>query len=496
MPNFLTQKSRGAAGNQQVWISANATHVAYGDDLGVAVESYSVGDAPRNRVMQVAGTVYSIGIDGVYTKDTPGLLTGPSTRVHQFGSGAGATPDSVETNRKTGMHVISILNVPHLCMVYGTDTGNENWNGAILNLITDVWTETTEVALAAAGTDVISEIVYRSKIYWITGPAVSNGHRLNIYDPTTSTITQVDLNQGGTEGFQDGTGNFSLGILDDKLYIFGLDLFSGTEQWHVAELISTTLNRFATVQNIAAVGTAAADGKPGFFTDGTFLYCFTWDDNPTAGWNAYRVDNVGAVTQINTVLPIALRKGAGPPTPTQARWAVTYDPNETPGTLDIYLWYAADGTEGTAQTLYKWVDGTPGNETEMTLVDAGGDVGHAIPSTVTMTGGERIFVPGELDILITGRDPVLGGQRIRFKAYGDPGNADKNVEFFFDGASEPTVMLATLTGLAGGGTAVRVGNQIQGVDANGITEYSAIWDVAANGFSSGDRAQLSARISI
>jgi hypothetical protein len=498
MPNFLTQKSRGASGNQQVNISADASPTTFGDDLGVANEAYSVGDAPRNRVHQLGGEVYSVGLDGVYTKDDPAALTGPSTRVWQYGNGGGGAPDATNTNRKTGLHTITVLNVPHLVMAYGTNTGTSNWTGVKFNTDTTAWTEAPQdVALGASGTDVISEIVFDNKLYWITGPAVANGHRINVFDPVANTITQVNLNQGATTGFQDGTGNFSLGIMDGKLFVFGLDMNTGSERWHVAELVGSTLTRLVTVQAIAAVGAAAADGKPGFFTDNTYLYCFVWDDNPTAGWNAYRVTAGGAVTPINTVLPVALQKGSGPPTPTQARWAVTYDADSNPGTLDIYLWYAADGTEGTPQTLYKWVDGSPGSETEMTLVDAGGDVADAIPSTVTMTGGERIFTPGELDILITGRDPVLGGQKIRYKAWGEVGFANKNVEFRYNSQSEPTTALCTLTGVAVGGSSVRVGNQIQNVEADdGATEYEAIWDVTADGFVAGDKAQLTARISV
>jgi hypothetical protein len=447
-------------------------------------------------VQQLAGTIYSVGDDGIYTKDNPLVIAGPSTRQHQFGTLGGGVVDSVESNRKTGIHTLVVNNVPYLCMAYGTDTANENWSGVTFNTKTLAWNETSDIALAAAGTEVIAEITYRAKLYWITGPAVANGHRLNIFDPLASTITQIDLNQGGTTGFQDGTGNFSMSILNDKLYVFGLDMFSGNEEWHVAELDGSALTRLATVQSIAAVGAAATDGKPGFFTDKTYLYCFVWDDNPTAGWNAYRVTDAGAVTQINTVLPVALRKGAGPPTPTQARWAITYDPDSNPGTLDIYLWYAANGTEGTTWDLYQWVDGSPGSETEMTLVDSGGDVAHAIPSMVTMTGGERLFTVGEMDILITGRDPVLNGQKIRFKAWGDAGFANKTVEFRRSGESEPAGPLCTLKETAEGGTAIRVGNTVQQVDADGVTEYAVVWDVGADGFGSGARAQLTAYISV
>ena len=496
MPNFLIQKSRGAAGNQQVYVSTNATETLFGDDLGVAAEAYSVGDAPRNRVQQMLGTVYSIGSDGIYTKDNALVSAGPSTKQHTFGTLTGGPADTVATNRKTGLHAVTINNIPYLVMAYGTDTADTNWTGLRFNTSSLAWQETGDIALAAAGTEVIAEIVYRNKLYWITGPAVAQGHRLNIYDPKELTIEQVNLDDGGVEGFQDSAGNLSLSILNDKLYVFGLDMFSGSEEWHIAELSDTTLTRLTTVQSIAAVGAAATDGKPGFFTDKTYLYCFIWDDNATAGWNAYRVASSGTVTPVNTVLPIALRKGAGPPTPTQARWAATYDPGTTPGTLDIYFWYADDGSEGTPWSLYKWVDGSPGNETEMTFVDAGGDVAHSIPSMITMTGGERIFTPGEMGILITGRDPVLNGVKIRFKAFGDPGGgATKTVEFRYDIQSEPTLALCTLKNPVFGGSAILSGNTVANVTADNVTEYSVVWDVSADGISGG-QAQLTAYISI
>ncbi len=135
----------------------------------------------------------------------------------------------------------------------------------------------------------------------------------------------------------------------------------------------------------------------------------------------------------------------------------------------------------------------------MSLIDVGGDVHHSLSTTCSMSG-ERIFTAGELDIIITGKQPVIGGQKVLFRAYGDPGTADKTVKFFFDTEGEPALVQATLTGAAvvesgsPAGAPTRVGNEIQDIDADGTVEYSAVWDISADGVSTGDRVQLKPQV--
>jgi hypothetical protein len=167
------------------------------------------------------------------------------------------------------------------------------------------------------------------------------------------------------------------------------------------------------------------------------------------------------------------------------------DIDSTPGTLDFYILYAADGTAGTPWTIYEW----QGNAATMTTTGTVGDVAHAVASAKA-PGGERIFTPSELDILITAKAPVLGGERIFFQTSGSIGPSDKTVEFYYNRQGEPAVTLATLSGVAAGGVAVRVGNQVQNVQADGSTVYEITWNITADLISAGDRVQLVPRVSV
>jgi hypothetical protein len=64
--------------------------------------------------------------------------------------------------------------------------------------------------------------------------------------------------------------------------------------------------------------------------------------------------------------------------------------------------------------------------------------------------------------------------------------ADKTVKLLYASDGQIARTQATLVGTATGGSATRVGNEIQNVTADNSTDYTLVWDAAADGFSSGD----------
>jgi len=90
----------------------------------------------------------------------------------------------------------------------------------------------------------------------------------------------------------------------------------------------------------------------------------------------------------------------------------------------------------------------------------------------TRNGGAYFYTPTQDGVRIVSVTPVPGGESIAFIASGG-GTVD--VQFRRSVAQQGAVALATLTGTAtGGGT--RVGNQVQGVTADGTTVNTVTWD--------------------
>jgi len=213
-------------------------------------------------------------------------------------------------------------------------------------------------------------------------------------------------------------------------------------------------------------------------------------------WRCWQLDGSFTILDISiTVLPAELRSAAvGGGTfvgPANGRIIGAVDTDSIPGAVSIYFYYGVNPTPGNTWKVFKWVS----NAATWTTTGAlGGDVGHAMTS-IKAAGGERIFTPGELDILIVNSAPVIGGERIYFMAWGDAGPTNKTVEFYYNRQGEPVTALATLSGTATGGVATRVGNQVLNINADGATTYQITWNFTANSIASGDRVQLVPRIS-
>ena len=159
----------------------------------------------------------------------------------------------------------------------------------------------------------------------------------------------------------------------------------------------------------------------------------------------------------------------------------------------ILIYQMTDGLSGTSLDQYRWIN----DSTPILFEDVGGSASWVFPDW-TVGGGERIFSTGELDIVIVRHEADLAGEHVFFRAWGDPGFANKNVEFRRSAENEIPLAQATLIGAAGSGgpgpVPIRIGNILTSVDADGVTEYSTIWDITSDGVEMGDRAQLVPRI--
>jgi len=485
---LLTLQHRN--GSHQVYRLTGASSQAFGDPLPTgSIEDASgvTNNAVKsfNRVIQFQGGVYAAARNGVYIKTDPTLDTGAWTQNHVFTNPAPA-------NRSFHIHgpyQIVLGDVPSLFVIWSTSTSTTTWNAAILNGNTGVWSEIGEqTAVTASSTTAYGDqIVYRGVLY-----VMYEGGILT-FDPGASSFGVISLAAGLTTAVRAG-----FGIFNDRLLIIGTNTSASTfialfeiVGGAVAHLFDTTLSQ----RPVAETG-AKKTLVPS--PDGSVLYAFCATDSGGDGLALLKIiDSAGTLSEstdlTNPVIPVGLRPGSG--TATVRTWAF-YDQETVPGTARLLLYVAPDGVTSSLVTQYVFVN----ESTVMTQEDQGGNAAWSFASTMT-GGGERIFTPGELHIEIVNRLAVFGGEEVRFKVYGDSGPADKNVEFRFNTQNEVPLTVATLIGtpsvVSGGAVAPsRVGNELQGVEADGTSVYETVWDIGTDGVSAGQRAQLVPRVSI
>ncbi len=484
-PPLLFMRTRSGA-DQSVQRYSGATPASVGSGFST-IEDYLNDDCPRNRVVQFENDLYTVGRDGVYKKDDPTTLTGPWSADFTF-----ATPSGAGTsNRRSGLYVIYDGDQAKLTAIYGTaSAGSDDWRAVIYDANTATWSETAEFANVAAMLTMGTELVFNNVLH-IIGDSLAM-----TWDVAGSALTAR-------------SSPFQATRQDQDLCVFNGRLFcvykSNTDDISLAEYTSGawTIVPAATAFAPYSTATAFTAARMSLFTDGTFMYALVGSDDfvASSGWRCYQFDAALSPTDITAaVLPASLIStgdgGTFAGTITNERFFAYPDADTTPGSLTIWLYHAAAPTAGTSFSLYQWNGPATLIGSGGTPDDSGGDVAHA-PVAFSAIGGDRAWTAGELDIRVTQRVSVLGGQRIYFKAWGQAGFADKTVQFRFSTEGESALTVATLRAAsATGGTAAVSGNTIVNVDADdGVTEFSAIWDTPLDGLTSGQRAQLVPEIS-
>jgi len=484
-PSSLFVKNRATtAGVCTAYRYIGASPTQLGDTFGVRGSTASSNQtATRNGLIHFKGNIYARAADGVYVKDDPTTDAGTWTQAHAF-----TNPD-VTTTRMPGLHVIPVNDVPTLVTVFKDNSAANGYRWAKFDGTT--WTASVSATNAGGATDyftLIDEIVYRGVLHFIIGGASSTSIAIT-FDPGSDTFSAP------TEPFTNPV--TSMCVFNDRLLAVYLP---STEDATLAEYTGGSWVAVAG-SNVGwnSVNAVHLNAKFTLFTDGTYLYGMvpspTTDGCRCVQWDA----SLGTPVNItDPVLPLSLRSsvdgGSYGGARLNTRWATILDQNTDPALADKYLYQSP--TQSGPWTVYKW--NGPGSV--ITQIDSGGDVTASIPSSPNQAG-EYIFTPGEMDIWITGKTPVVGGQRVYFSCSGDPGNADKIVNFRFNDQGEPCLALATLIGMgvfsgSPAGAPTLGTNQVENVDADPSVVYYADWILTSDGFTSGDRAQLKPVISI
>jgi hypothetical protein len=497
-------RHRGAT--PQVFRYLNATPINLGNTFG----TNDAAGSPqywtrRNAVIHVASGVYAVQYDGVYrlqpdnvTWSNAGVDGGLTFTNPDLAAGYGVS--------RSGLHVFYIGASPFVCGWYKTTTGADNLRGFRLDVNAGTWAEQTDVATGTAlgsadGGSPHNEIPFKGLLYFGTGAAggVVAQRTLSPSSGSFSILTHPISNAAGLNYLYDYC------AFDDVLYmVTPIDVSAGANgRPRLYALGAGTWNTTPTVLDTVPANLGLTNGGVArwcLFTDSTNLYalCLVNTDGvgTNYGWRLYQIDSALVVTDITTtVLPTSLRSpddGGGAPLAQTGRFFKFIDVDTNPASPAIYLVYTPNNDPAQAITLFQWVS----NAAPLNLIETNGVASDAAPN-LAQTGGDRIFTVGEMNILITNRQPVIGGEQIFFRAWGDPGPIDKYVRFYFSKQGEPTSTQCVLTGTATGGSAVRAGNEIQQVEADdGTTEYSITWDVGANSVANGDRVQVVPRISV
>lgn len=469
----------GAGGSTcQAWQydTGTTTETAIGNTFGTNYSGSAHQESKLgNQIIQFQGDLFAVTFDGIYKKDDPTLITGNWTSQLSF-----TTPNTSGPSG-AGLHVVQRNGVSNLITVWAdeTDTDGARW----ARYDGSSWTQaTTTQDQGSTWVQTYDSIVYRNVLH----VAVSGGATPHFftYNPVTDAITQA-------AGSFNNNAYASFCVFQDRLFVCAASsqnvnsIYEYTGRWVRNTSLDVSI-KFDTYDQ----------GTVSLYTDGTNMYrlCAA----PTDGWRCYQIDGSLMQTDISaTVLPSGFRANADGGTWTSGqgtiggssidlkRFSAVYDTNTTPGSLTIYLYYASNGNSGTAFEVWQW----NGNSSLITQTDsAAGDVEHAIPKNYA-NDGERIWGAGDLDIAITAREQVSGGEEITFIAYG--GGTGRNMKLWYSVDGEPVLLEATLTTPVSGGSATfNAGmNRVEGIAADGTTEYTIVWDTATDGITSGQRVK-------
>lgn len=486
MPNFLVADCRTGSGSTvcQAYQYVNATPVSYGNTFGTAMTTVTspTFHQPNNMIIQFQGDIFAVARDGIYRKTDPTVFTGGWTLVHTFGS------PSTSSGSFIGLHPIEIDGTMKLTTLYPSSTAND-WYWVEFDGTT--WTEAgapLDIGSSAPTRAVRSIQEFRGILY-ITGINTSSLVRTIGFDPSAKTIFAAGLGINSSNYVAD------LCVFDDRMFALALGNDGDTE---LHEFNGTTFDNvddaWTGINHFS--GGNIQEGKYCLFTDGTYMYGLVGanTDATTRGWYCYRWDTALTRTDISTeVLPTGLLNqddGGNGQNADITGFQHVIDVERNPTAPVNYLFYYASAVQGSTQSLYRWnydpiANPPPNAANKMTSIDTGGDVYHSL-CTNHIKGGSRIFSPGELDVKIASRSATLGGEVITFRAYG--GGTGRTFKLFYEIQGNPALQEATLKTPVTGGSATFNGgaNQVENIAADGVTDYTIVWDIVADGLSAGD----------
>jgi hypothetical protein len=436
--------------------------------LETVVESQGI---TRNTTANIWGKIWAIVPHGLWRYD-PAVPTNDWIEIINIPSWA------VGTQKLAAIDYLVQDNVPYVVGILQ----NQNSSSTVFswNLLTDSLNSTASLPFGSNG-NIRGQCFTNGKFHFVQANA-----SFYTVDPLAETSSFVSL----TEPLE-STGSNEMAascVFNNKIYM--LQNANNGNDIHLSTLNVGTMFNFLVVDTPNGPQSGYAGGSL-LFSDGAAMFAIYWaPDAPLGipgGWKCRQLDPqadaiVNGSDLTNVVIPAALRSGGVADQADQWRSVITHNDDGSP---KINIWHTSGS--GTV-TLFEWVD----SATVMTQVSTSGDIinTHNMPHDQN-GGGTRVYVPGAPEIAIYAKEPVAGGERLTFRCFG--GAVGQTVRFYFGTGGTAPETQVSLIGSATGGSAFRNGNQVDNVDCDGTTDYTAI--VQALGFNRLDLIEIVGRVS-
>lgn len=489
MADYLAVNFRGPGLVRQVYAVTGATASQIGLNVpGTLEQSTAVASTvrqfiPFGRAVRLLGATYVQYNNGLFRNtDNAPALGGAWTQVVTF------TNPPTGTSGNDAMHYgpwnFYLNNRQYLCGLW-RDGATALMRAYRYDVLADTSVQSTVGFSSAVPTTAYYNPMFvgRNMAY----VSAENGSSLGMFgfDPVALAAISLSAKQisatssppPGLFWLHSPSGTLPMVMVNGRLYCFadqraangvpatvthGLFQFSGNTVRHVFQVSSGTtpstnsLCGAAFYDGTNLIGIRAASGG-GFRV---FSVSFGGDGEPSSSSD---------VTV--TVLPVSLQAGGGFGVTNNSQRVSVIVESDPVGAADIRVLVAPDGLTTDSWTIYQW----NGIAATMSLIATGLPASYAVPLQVA--GGSLYLAPNagpSITVLSRARASNGAGMVLTYRCFG--GQLNQFVRAYKKvGAGnefDPVIAQQTLVGSATGGASVRVGNEIQSVDCDGVTDYT------------------------
>lgn len=343
-------------------------------------------------------------------------------------------------------------------------------------------------------------VAWKNRLYWIASNSTTT--RVHYYDIETDTYFKQS--SAGDDLVFPRNGMSNLAILNDHMY-FCAKGSTGANQWWLYRFEDdgepTPLIRVD--DDVQWRATDAQAPMYSLVAITGCLYSVWLSVNPGSSFNYFyrarqilfdKSNNPTASIDVDVTLPDELKNGgtfadigAGAQ---DGNMMVRVDLQTNGPTSPIYEFdYTALDDEGQSRRLYRW----NGNmSTAWSFVDAGLDP-FRNSYIVDIDGDSNTIWSGSGTLNTSAPRLSVAGRTIKcvFKIFGGANQPTVNAEILFNKDGETLSSKGTILSSSHG---VVVGNINQGLVADGLTEYTIVWDAAVDGVLTNDNPKVAIRV--
>lgn len=406
---------------------------------------------PLNRAVFFNGALFAVVGVGIYISTNGGLSWSLINTLSGLSS---------STSFKSGLNVVTVDNVPYLCILYLDTTSNPRGSYSSDGI---TWNVNTITGFALWAEAFSQDTVWQSKLWAFNTYSITN--TLFSYQPGPGGGFQIISLPSG-----ESAARCSMCVFNNKLYITGWN--GTTRPLYILE--GSVLNQITSLGTFT--GTANDSYKPSFLVDSPYLYVFALK---TVGstWGCWQIDSSNNIVDVtSTVIPSGMT-GTSPAANT-SRTLTFVDTDWAPGTNPPkYLIHANDGNAGTSTSLYAW----QGPNSPMLLLDTGGDVATAVSITKYPTAS-GFFIVGPPVCVVKMVSPATSGVglKISFLIQAPATAANTNVRLWYKIQTDPYLQRLGNLSDPSAGSLNSASTAVLNLSPDNITVYNFIWTPPAS----------------